>query len=87
MSCVLLGSIVSALSVANKLAAVGSRELVGIVVINSMTLAMACSTYFSFCGSGVDSTGSHSNMTDADDDVKQFVCGRLLRPLQVGAYV
>ncbi len=83
MSCVLLGSIVSALSFFNKLPSrVGSRELLGIVVMNSMTLAMACSTYFSFCGSGVDSAVA----PDEGQAFKRYVCGTLLRPLDVGAY-
>jgi len=98
MSCVLLGSIVATLSFANKLPSrVGSRELLGIVVMNSMTLAMACSTYFSFCGSGVDSAvvpapapgapdSSSVDSADEEQAVKRYVCGTLLRPLDVGAY-
>jgi hypothetical protein len=85
MSCVPLGCMVGLLSFLNKLTSVGSRELVGVVIMNSMTLAMACSTYFSFCGSGIGNMVTKGR--DAhDDEVKQYVCGKLLRPLDVGAY-
>ena len=81
MSCVLLGAIVGVLSFANQLSSVGSRELVGIVVLNSMTLAMACSTYFSFCG-----TEGTFDRNGEVPGVKAYVCGRLLCPLDVRQY-
>lgn len=80
MSCVVLGAILGALSFANEVR-MSTREMIGIVAINSMTLAMACSTYFSFCGA--------EGILDRQADVpavKQYVCSRLLRPLDVQRY-
>lgn len=80
MSCVVLGGILGALSFANQ-ARMSTREVIGIVVMNSMTLAMACSTYFSFCGA----EGILDRRAEVPA-VKQYVCGGLLRPLDVQRY-
>lgn len=43
------------------------------VVLNSMTVALACSTYYSFCGNAAAGAGRGA--------VKELVCGRWLPPV------
>ena len=87
MSCALLGTlagmygfVTSLRSVSKRLLFVppSSKEMFGVVIMNSMTLAMACSTYYSFCGNASGSGGMAYNPNDA---VRNYICSDLLKPL------
>jgi len=54
-----------------------SRELFSVVVLNAMNLAMACSTYYSFCGNSPVS----KNLGYDRDSAREIVCKWLLKPL------
>jgi hypothetical protein len=86
MSCALLGTLAgtygfltSIRSVSKRLLYVppSSKEIFGVVIMNSMTLALACSTYYSFCGNSLE----HSKSSYPDDVVRNYICSDLLKPL------
>ena len=54
-----------------------SRELFSVVVLNAMNLAMACSTYYSFCGNSPVS----KNLGYDRDSAREIECKWLLKPL------
>lgn len=87
MSCALLGSlagtygfVTSLRSVSKRLLYVppSSKEMFGVVVMNSMSLALACSTYYSFCG---NSPGNGNMSYNPDDAVRNYICRDVLKPL------
>ncbi|GAB4822190.1 hypothetical protein N2152v2_009236 [Parachlorella kessleri] len=62
----------------------GAREAWAIVVLNSMTLALACSTYYNFCGNaGNRGAGSSAGGAGAGAaaPLKELVCRRWLPPV------
>lgn len=87
MSCALLGTLAGMYSFLTSLRSVSkrllyvppsSKEMFGVVVMNSMSLALACSTYYSFCG---NSFGDSSILYNPDDAVRKYICSDLLKPL------
>jgi hypothetical protein len=62
---------------------VGARDVFTLVVLNSMTLAIACSTYYSLCGNSGTANMDEASSTDS---VRTAVCGKWLRPLHVGRH-
>ena len=51
-----------------------------VVVLNSMTLALACSTYYSFCGNAAAGGGAQWG-GGSGQSVKALVCSRWLPPV------
>lgn len=59
------------------LAPTGGRSVWVAVLLNSANLAVACSSYYSFCGNAAAAKGQHLGRAD----LKTAVCGRWLAPL------
>ena len=59
----------------------GARDAFTTVVLNSVNLAMACSSYYSLCGNAPSSSGDGGSSTMSEDAVRSAVCGRWLHPL------
>ena len=57
----------------------GALRAFTVVILNSMNLAIACSTYYSLCGNAP--AGSPASAADAADAVRSAVCGKWLHPL------
>ena len=61
----------------------GPREVWSIVLLNSVNLAVACSTFYSFCGNADDSGGALGGASLGEGDWKGAVCHRWLQPVSV----
>jgi hypothetical protein len=61
----------------------GAAEAFSVVVLNAMNMAIACSTYYSFCGNAEGGAGAAAA---AADGARGAVCGRWLRPLPAGRH-
>ena len=56
------------------------REVWASVFLNSMSVAVACSSYYSFCGNAADGGGAAA-AAGAADGLRGVVCRRLLHPV------
>jgi len=90
LSCVLLGMIVVCYGVLFSFRTVStkflyippsSKEMFSIVVLNSLTLALACSTYYSFCGNAAIVGEQRDGRLSGEDAVRRYVCMDVLKPL------
>ena len=61
----------------------GPREAWSIVLLNSVNLAVACSTFYSFCGNAADGGDLGAGQ---GGDWKAAVCHRWLQPVSVGGH-
>lgn len=59
----------------------GARAAWPVVVLHSMTLAVACSTYYSFCGNAATAADGSGGGGSSGAYVKELVCGRWLPPV------
>ena len=92
LSCVLLGILVALYGLLNSLwngkrstyMPPSSKDLFSVALLNSMSLALACSTYYSFCGNSPRIDGMEDERSG--DVVRGFVCGHLLKPLPAGRH-
>ncbi len=79
MSCALLGVLASTYGFLTSIRAVSkrllyippsSKEIFSVVVLNSMNLALACSTYYSFCGNSPE----YRRTIHPDDSFRNYIC-------------
>lgn len=91
MSCALLGVLASTYGFLTSIRSVSkrllyipptSKEIFSVVVLNSMNLALACSTYYSFCGNSPE----YRRKIHPDDSFRNYVCSDLLRPISSHQY-
>ncbi|KAK9862826.1 hypothetical protein WJX84_007158 [Apatococcus fuscideae] len=54
------------------------RQMVSVILLNSLSLAVACSTYYSYCGNAAGQKGLSSSANDA----KAAICGKWLHPVR-----
>lgn len=61
----------------------GARHVFTLVILNAMTFAIACSTYYSFCGNAAASANAQSGLggASAADILRASICSKWLHPV------